>query len=147
MIPSKLPAVTGSLLFPRSVDELFHRFWGNAHRDVSRDTAFAPAVDVRETKDSYVFQVEIPGIDAKDVELTVTPDRLTIKGERAVETASEGETVHIFERTHGSFERSFTFPAPVATDSVTAEAKRGVLHITVTKAEKEQTRKIEIRGE
>ena len=144
---SKLPSVAGSLLFPRSVDELFKRFWGDAHCDVGRGTGYAPAVNVKETEDGYHFQVEIPGIDAKDVELTVTPDRLTIKGEKEVESASDSEKIHVFERSHGSFERSFSFPVPVSTDSVTAECKRGVLHVTVAKAEKEQTRKIEIRGE
>ena len=142
MKPCKLPSVRSSLLFPSTIDELFNRFWNDSPK-----YEFAPNVDVKETPESYVIRAELPGVDADDVEVSVTSDSLTIKGEKKVETKTEDERGHITERVYGTFSRSFTFPVPVAPEEVTAEAKKGVLHITVKKSETEQTRKIEIKSD
>ena len=131
-----------NILFPRTVDELFQQFWGEP--DASKWT---PSIDVKETDEAYVLAAELPGIDAADVELTLTSDTLTIEGEKKSATESADVPGHIVERRFGKFSRSFTFPSAVATDEVIAESKRGVLTITVKKAEAGKTRRIEIQGE
>jgi len=143
MKPCKLPSVHSSLLFPSTIDELFSRFWNDSPKH-----EFTPSVDVKETPESYVIRAELPGVAAEDVEVTVTSDSLTIKGEKKIETTeTEDEKGHITERVHGTFSRTFTFPVPVAPEEVTAEARKGVLHITIKKSEAEQTRKIDIKSD
>lgn len=131
-----------NLTFPRTVDELLLQFWGG-----SDSGGWTPAIDVKETDEAYVLTAELPGVDAADVELTLTADTLTIEGEKKSVTVGEGESGQITERTFGKFSRSFTFPSAVAADEVAAESKRGVLTITVKKAETGKTRRIQIQGE
>ena len=133
---------SNSLLFPSTIDELFHRVWGEPLRQT-----WAPSVDVKETSDAYVIRAEIPGIDVGDVEVTVTGDGLTLEGEKKIETESDDEKGHISERVYGKFSRSFSFPTAISTEDVVAEAKKGVLTISVKKAEAEKTRRIEVKGE
>ena len=144
MKPSKLPNVA-DLLFPRTVDELFNQFWG----DAKKSSCWVPSVDVRETDESFVITAELPGIEVSDVELTVTSEGLTLKGEKKKNTESEADTRrgHITERVYGEFSRSFSFPIPVTPDDVVAQARHGILTITVKKAEVEKTRRIEIKSE
>ena len=131
-----------NFLFPRTVDDLFQQFWGETSH-----AKWTPAVDVKETDDAYVLVAELPGIDVADVELTLTSDTLTIEGEKKIVTEGVGPPGQITERRFGKFSRSFTFPSAVATDEVVAESKRGVLTITVKKAEAGKTRRIEIQGD
>lgn len=130
-------------LFPSTIDEMFRDFWG----DRSRRSQFAPRVDVTETPEAYSIRVDLPGVDPNEVELSVTPDELTISGKREPRSKVEGETIHITERVSGTFSRTFGFPVSVSPDDVTAESKRGVLHIEVKKGVAERARRIEIRGE
>ena len=129
--------------FPRTVDEMFQRFM--APFTETRGGWF-PQMDVIENADSYVVKAEVPGIDPKDVEVTLTSDRLTIRGERRHEEKKEGEHWHSMERSYGSFERTFSFPTPVASDGVDAEIKNGVLHVTVKKSKEAQPRRIAVKG-
>ena len=142
MQPSNVPS-TRSSLFPKTVDDLFSQFWGP---EVRRG-AFDPAIDVRETPEAFLVRAELPGIDADEVEVTVSPDSLTLKGEKKLEAETEDAKGHITERVYGAFRRSFSFPSAISTDDVQAEYKKGVLHVTLKKAESGKTRKIEIRGE
>ena len=141
MKPCKLPVVSQSL-FPRTIDELFNRFWD----DSRSGTSWSPSVDVSETPDAYIIRAELPGVDVGDVEVTVTSDSLTIKGEKKVENVADAEE-RVSERVLGAFSRSFSFPVHVATDEVQAESRRGVLEITVRKAETAKTRRIEIKSD
>ena len=131
-----------TLLFPRSVDDLFRQFWGDPDSGKWR-----PTIDVEETDESYVLTAELPGIDTADVELTLTSDTLSIEGEKKIATRGDGEHGHITERKSGKFSRSFTFPSAVAAEEVVAESKLGVLTITVKKAATGQTRRIQIQSE
>jgi HSP20 family protein len=136
--------LNGNLLdFPRSVEDLFHRFWGGMPRATA--DLFTPAVDFVETPQAYVLRVEIPGVDPANVEVTLVGDTLTIRGEKHVEDKEEGQTWCVTERIGGRFERTFRLPLPASSKDIEAEARHGVLEIRVAKAPEAQPRKITVR--
>ena len=77
---------------------------------------FAPAFDVRETEDAYVFEADVPGFGQEDIDINLTGNRLTVSGRREAEEVDESDTVYCCERSYGSFTRSFTLPADVDPD-------------------------------
>jgi len=94
---------------------------------------FAPAFDVKETKDSFVFKADVPGIKEQDLEVDVAGNRLTISGKREDEKEDKSETFYTYERSYGSFRRAFTLPAQADTAHVKAEIKNGELTVVVPK--------------
>ncbi len=123
------------------------RFFDDTVGRVAPITAsWTPAVDVRETKDSWEFTLEIPGVDPAQVEVTAEARVLKIRGEKAiVRTTGEEEGRWLStERISGAFERSFRLPAQVREDAIEARYAQGVLTVTVPKAEV-PARKIEIK--
>ncbi len=136
--------VNGTMLdLPRSVDDLFNRFWGGLVRPATE--AWVPPVDMIETPHAYLLRVEIPGTDPNDVEVTLTGDTLTIRGEKQLEENVSDQTWSAAERLGGKFERSFRLPAAASPNEVEANAKHGVLAIRVAKAAEAQPRKITVR--
>jgi len=109
--------------------------------------SWIPSVDVRETKDSLEISVEVPGIEPKDVEVSVENGILTLKGSRSFEKAAEGETYHRVERSYGAFERSFTLPTNIDSERVSAVYRHGVLNLTLPKREEAKPRSISIKIE
>ena len=108
--------------------------------------AFTPSFDVKETKDALVIQADLPGMSDKDVTISVAGNRLTISGERKAEAVKEDESYYMFERTYGSFNRTFTLPEEVEVDKVQAELKDGVLRVTLPKRPDAQPKKIEVKS-
>jgi HSP20 family protein len=106
-------------------------------------TDFTPRVDMKETEKEMTVSVELPGMDEKDVEVLVTNDFLTIKGEKKEET---GENYSCTERRYGSFERVISLPDGIDKEKVDASFKKGVLHIRLGKMAEaiEEVRKISI---
>jgi HSP20 family protein len=86
----------------------------------------------------------MPGVKEKDLELTLTGDRLTIAGKREGEEQKKGERYYVYERTYGEFTRTFTLPAGVDAQHVTAELKEGVLKLTLPKVPEAQAKKIPV---
>ena len=103
-----------------------------------------PSVDVREEKDKFCISADLPGVDPKDVEITVEGNSMTLRGSRSERSASEGEGYRRVERVQGSFCRRFNLPDSADSGSVKAESRNGVLNITVPKQEKELPRRVEI---
>ncbi len=128
-------------LFPTNIDDLFSQFWAEPF---AAATGYTPPIDVKETEDAFVVAVELPGVSAGDVEITVGNDTLTLKGEKKTETVDDA-TGHVKERRYGAFQRTFSFPSQISTEGVVAESKDGVLRIAIKKAEAAKTRKVEIR--
>jgi len=106
-----------------------------------------PAVDVRETKDALAIVAELPGIEPKNVEVSVENGILNLKGSREFEKALDGETYHRVERAYGSFERSFTLPTNVDPERVKAVYRHGVLHLTLPKREEAKPKSVAIKIE
>lgn len=125
--------------------------------DFSRRTPFAgfengrtltPKIDVAESKDGVEVVAELPGVDEKDVEVTLVDDMLTIRGEKKIERDEKDRNWHVIERGYGSFSRTVALPYEPDPAKVEAKFEKGVLHIRMPKpaevAKKE--RKIEIKA-
>ena len=95
-------------------------------------TAWAPALDISERKDAYLVTVELPGVEADDLEITMEDGLLTIQGERQFTSESSEQQFHRVERRYGAFRRSITLPAHVMAEEIQASADNGVLVIVVT---------------
>ncbi len=107
---------------------------------------FVPAFEVKETKDSYVFKPDLPGIKEHDLEITLTGDRLTITGKRETEVKEKGETFYTYERAYGTFTRSFTLPSGANGEQAKAELKDGVLTLVLPKLPEVLSKKIAIKA-
>jgi HSP20 family protein len=107
--------------------------------------SFVPAVDIYEDKDKVVLKLEVPGIDQKDLHVTVEDNTLTVKGERKFEGEEKQENFHRIERTYGSFYRAFTLPPTVDTANIGADYKAGVLKLELKKKPEAQPKQIEVK--
>lgn len=115
-------------------------------RKRGEDGGWVPAVDVRETKNDIVVNAEIPGMDPKDIEISLGEGVLTIKGERKREREEREESFHLLERNYGTFTRLVCLPKEVQTNKITATYKNGVLSITLPKSEEARKEvKIEVK--
>jgi HSP20 family protein len=108
------------------------------------ELAFAPAFEVKETKDGFVFKADVPGVKEQDLDITHTGNRLTITGKREAEHEEKSDTYYASERSYGSFTRAFTLPDGVDGDHVRAELNAGVLTIVVPKLPEAQPKKISV---
>jgi HSP20 family protein len=123
------------------MNRMFDGFFGRSVPGMER--AWTPAVDVYETKDDLVVTVELPGMNDKDIQLSLVGEMLSIKGERA-STPQNEEGVYRGERWFGRFERNLSLPYPVQTDKVKASYRDGVLSINLPKAEELKPKAIKI---
>ncbi|HKK15641.1 MAG TPA: Hsp20/alpha crystallin family protein [Gammaproteobacteria bacterium] len=105
-----------------------------------------PAVDIREEKDRYVILADLPGVDPKDIEITMEKGVLTIKGERVSEEKEAHEGYSRVERVRGTFYRRFSLPDSADADNIQAAGRNGVLEIVLPKMAKEQPRKISVKS-
>jgi HSP20 family protein len=106
--------------------------------------SFRPRFDVKETKEGYLFRADLPGVDEKNLDISLTGNLLTISGHREEEKRDESETYYASERTYGSFSRAFTLPEGTDGDHVSADLKNGVLVLTIPKKPEVQPKKINI---
>ncbi|MGH8659399.1 MAG: Hsp20/alpha crystallin family protein [Gammaproteobacteria bacterium] len=104
--------------------------------------SWSPAVDIREYDDRYVLFVDVPGVDPKELEITVGNGILTIKGSRGEENLEARQRLRHLERRRGDFCRSFVLPDTVDADRVSGSQRNGVVEIVVPKKEEVQSRKI-----
>src|SRR5713101_5720638 len=109
--------------------------------------AFAPQFEVKETKDAFIFKADLPGVEEKNIDVSLTGDRLTVSGLREEEERHEGERFFAYERAFGNFTRAFTLPDGVDGDQVGAELKDGVLTLHIAKKPEHQPKKISIKVE
>jgi len=116
-------------------------------RDFWEGAEWLPAVDVVETKNGIVVNVEAPGMDPKEFDISLTGGTLTIKGEKKQEKVEEGENYHLTERRYGTFTRSILITQEVEGNKITASYKNGVLKVTVPKSEEAMRKEIKIKVE
>jgi HSP20 family protein len=135
--------VTAQRDFDRLYRELFSPQTGET--EVST-RPWAPPVDIYETENDIVLKAELPGVEAKDVEVRVEDNNLYLKGERKFEKEVKEQNYHRVERAYGTFARSFVLPSSISADKVKAEFKDGLLVLTLPKREeaKPKTIKIEV---
>ncbi|HSS64827.1 MAG TPA: Hsp20/alpha crystallin family protein [Gammaproteobacteria bacterium] len=133
--------------FHDEVSRLFDEdYYGVAGGDQSSAATshWAPAVDIKEEQDRYVLRADVPGVESKDIEITMENGVLTIKGERKHEDTQEREGYKRVERVYGTFYRRFTLPDTADAEKVSASSQNGVLEVTIPKQEKVQPRKIKV---
>ncbi|MCK4391183.1 MAG: Hsp20/alpha crystallin family protein [Desulfobacterales bacterium] len=131
----------------REMDTLWNRFFGETRFPKVFAQEWMPSVDISETKENLVAKVELPGLEAKDIDISISGDVLTVRGEKKREKEKKEEHYHYRERYSGSFQRSFRLPVGVQGDKVDATFKNGVLKITLPKAEEAKKKEIEIKVE
>ncbi|MDH5234494.1 MAG: Hsp20/alpha crystallin family protein [Gemmatimonadota bacterium] len=131
----------------REMDRLFDDAFG---RGATSPASWTPAVDVREETTGFVFDLELPGVDPKQVEVNTDNGVLTVSGEKHAERRDEGgedgNRWHIVERVTGAFRRTFQLPQNVKEDAIEATFANGVLTVRVPKAEVPKPKRIEVRA-
>jgi HSP20 family protein len=105
---------------------------------------FAPPVDIYEDDHNVTIQAELPGINEKDLNITLENNVLTISGERKLENEENKDNFHRIERSYGRFTRSFTLPSTLDTENVNAEFNNGVLKIVLNKVEAAKPKQIKV---
>lgn len=131
---------------PWGLFDAFDRSFGRVAASQPRDAdSWTPAVDIQEEEGRYLVHADIPGVDPKDIDVSVDKGVLTVKGERKSIEESDSEGFHRIERRYGGFSRSFTLPDSVNPEAIEATGSNGVLTISIPKAEKVQPRRIEVK--
>jgi HSP20 family protein len=111
-----------------------------------RERGWAPAVDMVDRKEEIILRADLPGLDEKDIEVTVQDGSLALRGERKEETEEKKGDYYCCERRYGLFARTLPLPAGVEADKVTATFKKGVLEVHLPKAKEAKGKKIEIKA-
>lgn len=124
------------------VNRLCDNFFSRPTGMSAGERLWAPFVDMYETKDDLVLAIDLPGVNEKDVSLSITGDLLSVKGERRWQ-GTEQSALHV-ERVYGKFERLIQLPIAVQADRVKASYRDGVLEITLPKVEEVKPREIKI---
>lgn len=131
----------------QEMDRVFDRFFESRWEDLPAAGEWAPKIDVSETKDAIVVTAETPGMDAKDIQVSLQENVLTLMGEKRQEKEDKDERYHRTERTYGAFTRSMRLPATVEAAKVNATFKNGVLTVTLPKTAAAKTTPIAIKAE
>ena len=129
------------------MDRLYDRFfdWRPFQR-FSEEGEWLPSLDVSETSKEIVVKAELPGLEPKDIDVSLDGNVLTLRGERRQEKEENDESFHRVERSYGTFSRSVRLPAEVDQTQIKATYKRGVLKIRLPKSKKAEGRRIEVRS-
>jgi HSP20 family protein len=138
----------------REMNRLFDNFFGGlspspwAPLERGGAESFTPHVDVSETDKEIKVSAELPGMDENDIDVSLTRDTLTIRGEKKEEKEDKGKDYYRMERSYGSFTRNIPLPVEVNTDKVEATFKKGILYVTLPKTVSaiEKTKKVPIRS-
>ena len=131
------------------MDRLFDEMMGRGLRRMADEDrvrgSWSPAVNILEKQDAIQITADLPGMKAEDVEVTVDNGVLTIRGERKLAEATEGETYHRVERVYGVFERTFTLPNSVDTTKIEAKFTNGEMAVTLPKREESKPRSVKVK--
>lgn len=119
--------------------------WAGEDQSNVLTSMWAPAVDIKEEKDRFVIRADVPGVDPKDIDVTMEAGVLTIRGERKAEHKEEGEGYYRQERVRGTFYRRFALPDTAEAEGITARGDKGVLEIAIPKKAKAQPKRIEVK--
>ncbi|MEO8270895.1 MAG: Hsp20/alpha crystallin family protein [Aureliella sp.] len=128
------------------MNDLISRIWtGNGSDLVPPGRLLAPALDVSETDNAFEVRMDIPGMNAKDFDIQVQGNAVTLSGHREDKKEDKGKTFHRIERSSGSFSRSMTLPCEIVEDEVAAQYENGVLVVKLPKCEQSKAKKISVK--
>lgn len=145
---TQLPTATNRnpfALLRKEMDDLVARFWDGEPEGWLTKT-FAPSTDLTEKENAFEIRMDVPGLEAKDINVQVHGNTVTISGERKEEKEEKGKTYHRIERRSGSFSRTLALPCEVNEDEVAAEYVQGVLTLTLPKCDTAKAKKIAVKG-
>jgi HSP20 family protein len=127
-----------------ALDEAFGA-WPREEGNGAITSAWLPPCDVFEDKEAVKIMAEVPGVRPEDVKISLENNLLTIRGEKRQQSEERNERVHRYERSYGSFERSFALPSTVDPDKITAGYENGILTVTIPKVERARPREIPVK--
>ena len=127
------------------VEDAMSRLWDVGGNGWTFGTSI-PSLDISETDKAVEVKLDVPGVTAKEIDIQLNGNLLTVSGERKEEQEKKGKTFHRIERRYGNFSRSITLPCSVQEDEVAAEYRDGVLAITLPKTEEAKSRKITVKS-
>jgi len=129
------------------MERVFDRFFEPRWDELEAVGAWAPKLDFSETKDAFVVKAEVPGVEQKDISVSIQDQMLTIKGEKHKEKEEKDEKYHRVERSWGAFARTIALPAGVDTEKVNATFKDGVLTVKLPKTPAAKGTTIPVKAE
>jgi len=146
-----LATTSGDLLrlrdeMERTFDRFFKEPFGYIEPNLLRREGWLPAVDVSENENEVTLRAELPGMTAKDVDISVTGHTLTLSGKKEEQQEKRGEAFYQCERRFGAFRRTLELPETADIDKVTAEADNGIVTVHVAKKPGAKPRQIEIKA-
>ena len=130
----------------RDMDRLLEDFFGNGPFHFERGGGVAPNVEVADTKEAVVVKAQVPGVSQDNLQVSITDDTLTLKGEMKEEEKKEEKNYYRREFRYGSFTRTVPLPAAVKSDKAVAKLKDGVLEITIPKSEQAKVKEIPVQA-
>jgi HSP20 family protein len=140
---SQLPAISS---LQNEMNRMMDHFFRGVESDYGMESgAWMPPVDLVENDEKITVKAEIPGINPKEINISIQDNTLIIKGEKKEEKEEKGKNYYRMERRYGSFARSINLPASVDTGKVTAEYKNGVLEISLQKKEEAKPKQINVK--
>ena len=130
----------------QDLDRLFGREWSGSDLSDGAVSDWTPAVDVQELKDAFVVRADLPGVEPKDIDITMENGVLSLRGRRQHETKQEDGGYRRVERVSGEFFRRFTLPDSADPETISAQMTNGVLTVRIGKRAEIQPRRIEVRS-
>jgi HSP20 family protein len=132
--------------FQDEIRNVFDRFFQTEETDQSNvvTSQWTPRVDIKEEDSRFVIFADIPGVDPKDIEITMEKGILSIKGERKTETTEQSGKLTRTERSHGLFYRRFALPDSANAEGIQASGKNGVLEVSIPKRAESAPRRINV---
>lgn len=127
------------------MEELFSQAFGG-DAGLWPSERVVPSLDLAETDGAIEVRMDLPGMEAKDIDIQVNGNLLTISGERKEEKEEKGKTYHRIERRSGSFSRCVTLPSPVKEETVEAQYKNGILTVKLPKTDEAKSKRIAVKS-
>jgi HSP20 family protein len=132
----------------KEMDHLWNSFFESGlRRRTEGGMEWIPSLDVSETKNELVVKAEVPGLDPKDIDISLSDGLLTIRGEKKQEKEEKEANYHLVERSYGSFTRSVQLPKEIQSEKISASYKNGILKITLPKSEEAKKKEVKIKVE
>lgn len=135
--------VSGFENMEREIDRMVDRFYGDRVDENALKTLM-PSADIVERDGDFNITIELPGVDKKDVRISVQNNVLTVKGEKRKQNEKKGENYHRVERSYGLFQRSFTLPSSVDSEKIDAAYDNGILSVSIPKLEEAKPKEIQV---
>jgi|SRR6516225_3170569 HSP20 family protein len=133
--------------FRQEMENAFQRFLPTSRGNGGTPQAWIPSVDVEETDKELLVKVDLPGVDPKNVEISVTDGALILKGEKKEEREDKKKNYHRVERFYGEFYREVPLPSGIDTEKISAQGSKGVVTVTIPKKPESQARKIQVKSQ